>query len=312
MDRQTLEWDDSAYSLMIQCKRAQKQLSLRYHEAKNASSPSGAGQWLVDNFYILSREERETRTALKANPKGVARLAVLFFGELRRHPLGEQELRDLILMEDSRSRLTVEQLEQVALSLKVAYLLLAADAFGEEEREEWISRAVLGLQQLGGVDFAALEELGAVEETLWEDPAGIYPRMTVESRRQYCRTVAWIAKLQREKEETVARWAVNQARAGGVERTRHVGYPLRHQVQMEEARRRRGRLLLWGKGLLPLALSLAGGWWAKTGGLSRLYTFPCGRRAAPFCSALPWLASRRITSPGWSSHQGKPPGAPWW
>ena len=98
MDRQTLEWDDSAYSLMIQCKRAQKQLSLRYQEAKNASSPSGAGQWLVDNFYILSREERETRTALKANPKGVARLAVLFLGELRRHPLGEQELRDLILL----------------------------------------------------------------------------------------------------------------------------------------------------------------------------------------------------------------------
>ena len=247
MDRQTLEWDDSAYSLMIQCKRAQKQLSLRYHEAKNASSPSGAGQWLVDNFYILSREERETRTALKANPKGVARLAVLFFGELRRHPLGEQELRDLILMEDSRSRLTVEQLEQVALSLKVAYLLLAADAFGEEEREEWISRAVLGLQQLGGVDFAALEELGAATRSRWRSPAAGGGDSSCGGRAFF-------------------RWPSPWRAVGG----------------------------------------------QKTGGLSRLYTFPCGRRAAPFCSALPWLASRRITSPGWSSHQGKPPGAPWW
>ena len=278
MDRQTLEWDDSAYSLMIQCKRAQNSFPCGITRGENASSPAGLGSgwWII--FTSFPGEERETRTALKSQPQGGPGWLFSFLGTAP-PPLGRAELQDLILMEDSRSRLTVEQLEQVALSLKVAYLLaVAADAFGEEGGRGGFPGGPGPSSSWVGWTSPPWRNWARWEETLWEGPAGIYPRMTVESRRQYRRTRGLDRQAAKgKKEETSGPLGSEPSpcrRRGSAPAT--WGYPLRHQVRWRRPAAAGGETPPVGRGLLPLALSLAGGLVGKTGGLSRLPPSPVG------------------------------------
>jgi cyclic beta-1,2-glucan synthetase len=89
-----------------------------------------------------------------------------------------------------------------------------------------ISNSIGSLRVLGAMDWRDfVESLSLVEQTLLEDPGGVYGRMDFATRDHYRHAVEDIAKKGRLNEREVARKAVDfahAASAGG--RAAHVGY----------------------------------------------------------------------------------------
>ncbi|MBA4741469.1 MAG: cyclic beta 1-2 glucan synthetase [Azoarcus sp.] len=94
-----------------------------------------------------------------------------------------------------------------------------------------ISNSIGSLRALGAIDWRAfVESMSIVEQTLREDPGGVYGRMDFATRDRYRHATERIAKCGRLSEFEVAREAVKLARAGADgksdEREAHVGYYL--------------------------------------------------------------------------------------
>ena len=73
--------------------------------------------------------------------------------------------------------------------------------------------------------------MSVVEQTLREDPGGVYGKMDFATRDRYRHVVEKIAKSSRHSESEVARQAIQlaregAARKGGDDRTAHVGFYL--------------------------------------------------------------------------------------
>jgi cellobiose phosphorylase len=130
-----------------------------------------------------------------------------------------------------------------------------------------ISNSIGSLRILGATDWRQfVESMSAVEQTLREDPAGVYPGMDFATRDHYRRTVEIIARRSPLAEGEVARHAIQLAQAGtgtGDVRTRHVGFYLIDQglPQLERAARVSGSIMgaLRGpSGRFPLLVYLGG------------------------------------------------------
>ncbi len=90
-----------------------------------------------------------------------------------------------------------------------------------------ISNCIASLRVLGAVDWREfVETMSVVEQTLLEDPSGIYGRMDFVTRDRYRHATEGIAKKSILTEQEVARKAVELAGAGMDDRARHVGYYL--------------------------------------------------------------------------------------
>lgn len=94
-----------------------------------------------------------------------------------------------------------------------------------------ISNSIGSLRVLGAMDWRDfVESLSLVEQTLRDDPGGVYARMDFATRDRYRHATEEIAKKSALTEHDVARKAVDLARAGassaGDGRTAHVGYYL--------------------------------------------------------------------------------------
>ena len=119
----------------------------------------------------------------------------------------------------SESSLTIEQLVQSENQQQ------AADQLS-------ISNSIGSLRFLGAMDWRKfVETMSVVEQTLREDPAGVYGRMDFATRDQYRHVVEKIAKSSRLSENEVARVAVRLAgegedRASDDDRVKHVGFYL--------------------------------------------------------------------------------------
>jgi cyclic beta-1,2-glucan synthetase len=119
----------------------------------------------------------------------------------------------------SESGLTIEQLVQSENQQQ------AADQLS-------ISNSIGSLRFLGAMDWRKfVETMSLVEETLREDPCGVYGAMDFATRDQYRHVVERIAKSSRLTENEVARGAIRLAgegkrRADGDDRERHVGFYL--------------------------------------------------------------------------------------
>jgi cyclic beta-1,2-glucan synthetase len=113
-----------------------------------------------------------------------------------------------------------------------------------------ISNSIGSLRILGATDWRKfVESLSAVEQTLREDPAGVYRGMEFATRDRYRRTVEQIAKHSSLSESEVARQAVLLAQASTMNksadvRMRHVGFYLIDQglPQLERAAHMRGSI----------------------------------------------------------------------
>ena len=129
----------------------------------------------------------------------------------------------------SESSLTIEQLVQSENQQQ------AADQLS-------ISNSIGSLRFLGAMDWRKfVETMSVVEQTLCEDPAGVYGRMDFATRDQYRHVVEKIAKSSPLSENEVARIAIRLAgkgegRADGDDRENHVGFYLMDKglAQLEE------------------------------------------------------------------------------
>ena len=117
--------------------------------------------------------------------------------------------------------------------------LVKADARNQAVNQVSISNSIHSLRELGAIDWREfVESLSVVEQTLREDPSGVYPRMDFGSRDRYRQIVEETAKSSPLSEPEVARRAIHLARAaasqeGSPQRTAHVGYFLIDQGQAE-------------------------------------------------------------------------------
>ena len=159
----------------------------------------------------------------------------------------------------SESGLTIEQLVQSENQR------LAADQVS-------ISNSIGSLRVLGAIDWREfVETMSVVEQTLLEDPRGVYGRMDFATRDRYRHATEAIAKKGRSTEGEVARKAVELARArttidtgsGAADRSAHVGYYLVDEGLPELERAANVRLsgaeaLRRTAGRFPLSVYLGG------------------------------------------------------
>ena len=132
----------------------------------------------------------------------------------------------------SESGLTIEQLVQSENQQQ------AADQVS-------ISNSIGSLRFLGAMDWREfVETMSVVEQTLREDPGGVYGRMDFATRDRYRHVVEKIAKSSPLSESEVAREAIRLAQEGGGQeggddRTAHVGFYLIDEGLPQLERRRR-------------------------------------------------------------------------
>ena len=168
----------------------------------------------------------------------------------------------------AESGLTIEQLVQTENQMQ---------ASGQVS----ISNSIGSLRVLSAIDWREfVESMSVVEQTLREDPHGVYGRMDFATRDRYRHATERIAKKSGLAEEVVARNAVDLARAGTDARTgndepaAHVGYylidkglpalertagkrPSRFDAQRRTAEK--FPLLLYLGGIVLLTAAIAGG-----------------------------------------------------
>src|SRR5436190_1306079 len=212
-----------------------------------------AGEWLLDNFYLI---EEQIRTARRHLPKNYSRelprwahqmtevaekdpkslilviadmarsnppLVSSFVAEFARRLQGQSPALALPLtwveQQLSESGLTIEQLVQSENQQQ------AADQVS-------VSNTIGSLRFLGAMDWREfVETMSVVEQTLREDPGGVYGKIDFVTRDHYRHVVESIAKRSPLTEGEVARQAIQLAQeraagGGADDRAAHVGFYL--------------------------------------------------------------------------------------
>ncbi|SDW21631.1 glycoside hydrolase family 94 protein [Thiocapsa roseopersicina] len=206
-------------------------------------------------------------------------LSSAFVAELARRLQGQSSALALPLtwieQQLAESGLTIEQLVQVENRQQAADQVSIGNSIGS-------------LRFLGATDWREfVEAMSQVEQTLREDPGGIYGEMDFATRDRYRHVVEKVAKNSPLSEAEVALQAVALAREGavgnaGAERAAHVGFYLidrglprlerraRARLRTLESLQRRGRrfpLFLYPGAILLLTALFAGGLLAQSGSL---------------------------------------------
>ncbi|RPH98457.1 MAG: cyclic beta 1-2 glucan synthetase [Lysobacterales bacterium] len=209
-------------------------------------------------------------------------LSSAFVAELARRLQGQSSALALPLtwieQQLAESGLTIEQLVQLENQQQAADQLSIGNSIGS-------------LRFLGAMDWREfVETMSLVEQTLREDPGGIYARMDFATRDRYRHVVEKVAKKSPLSEAEVALQAVELAREGaaahnGAERSAHVGFylidrglpRLKGRAQacvytLESLKRRGGRLplLLYLGAILLLTALFTGGLLAQSDSLPGL------------------------------------------
>ena len=237
---------------------------LRLPDERRASSPTA--QWLLDNHFMIREQLRAARCELRGgNLKRLPRaagaakdaapevfhLAQELVAGLDRK-LDAATVRGFLDAYQGKSALTLAELWAVTPMLRLALLEKlsgiaartarlrpearpsaphgqgAASESGCETDRAAIASTIASLRALALMDWKEITELTSlVERVLERDPAGVYGRMTFESRDYYRDVVARLARRSTLSETQVAEMAIQSAEKSPPEETRrHVGYHL--------------------------------------------------------------------------------------
>ena len=182
-----------------------------------------AGYWAEQMTEIAAKDPKSLILALADMARSNPPLVSSFVAEFSRRLQGQGPALALPLtwieQRLSESGLTIEQL------VRSENQQLAADQVS-------MSNSIGSLRFLGAMDWREfVETMSIVEQTLFEDPGGVYSRMDFATRDRYRHAVEKAAKSSSRSESEVARQAIQlaregAARKGGDDRAAHVGFYL--------------------------------------------------------------------------------------
>jgi cellobiose phosphorylase len=191
--------------------------------AADRTNQNHAGYWADQLTETAERNPKNLILVIADMARSNQSMVSSFVAELTRRLQGQGPALALPLtwieQQLSGSNLTIEQLVQSENQQQ------AADQLS-------ISSSISSLRFLGAMDWRKfVETMSVVEQTLCEDPAGVYARMDFATRDQYRHVVEKIAKSSPLSENEVARAAIRLAggiegKADGDDRANHVGYYL--------------------------------------------------------------------------------------
>jgi len=193
-----------------------------------------AGEWLMDNRYLAEREGRsaaaelKNATGLPKNAKTGRAAAAEAAASLIRAGRGAVTEERLALFLDAYQEETVLSERELALFvpfLKAELVLFLAALFADKEADgEAAAAAFTSLRMLASLDAAdILEQVDRVERELRRDPAGLYALMDAETRADYRRELARLAKRAGLEPREAARAVLALAERGP---EKHVGHYL--------------------------------------------------------------------------------------
>ncbi len=276
-------------NLIQQLGQSLKELRRLYARAVQEDG-RGAFEWIRDNYYLLKRDGENTLRELKKSrfPKR-ARIAILCREAAMSGEKFEDSLRDQLAA--LSTPLSTCELEYAGLVMKAAFINLCAEG-GREESAAKTGAAVRGLRELPAFDGEGLiEAFSPMEKLLREDPAGVYCRMTDESRAFYRRRLRKLSRKTGMDEAELANKILDDARTAEDPRKRHVGYWLLEANGEAKTRAARGKAFLWLRALLPALLSVAVAFWLDSWWSVFLFFLPLYELLRPLLDffALLWV-----------------------
>jgi cyclic beta-1,2-glucan synthetase len=236
------------------------------HIADKELTVSYAGEWLLDNFYIVQQSLRQVIEDIPDRfYDKLPKLAAPPFENLPRiyviareialwsvNPFTLEEVKLFIHAYQKITALTMGELWALPAFLRLVNLenliwsvgqlieLQGADAVfqavlspNRPADETQVANAIINLRMLATQDWKAyFESVSRVEQVLRQDPVGIYPQMDFATRNRYRKVIELLAPNTGEDEERVAETAVRLAHQAAIQnhdsRTSngHVGYYL--------------------------------------------------------------------------------------
>ncbi|MBE6914601.1 MAG: hypothetical protein E7472_06715 [Ruminococcaceae bacterium] len=210
-------------------------LSLKW---SGISSMPGAVRWLLDNRYLLHREgaaaaaDLSNAQQLRCAPGGTV-LQLMCETLIRTGHFELTKERITLFLRGFQKTMILErdELNHLPAALCAAVITEAEKLYREihcgddsADPESDAARLFTALRTLGTTDLGKLiEQADIVEKTLRDDPAGIYPQMSDQSRSYYREQLARAARRFGIPEHTAAKKLLKLAEsASGVQR--HVGW----------------------------------------------------------------------------------------
>jgi cyclic beta-1,2-glucan synthetase len=234
--------------------------------AEHELTISYAGEWLLDNFYVVQQSLRQVIEDIPASfydelPKlvgspleGFPRIYAIAheIADWSVTPFTIEQVKTFINAYQETTPLTMGELWALPATLRAVNLENLIWAVGqligiEEARsifqgmnlpaqpadEARVANAIINLRMLATQDWKTyFEAVSRVEQVLRQDPAGVYPRMDFTTRNRYRQIIESLAPDTGQDEERVAQAAVNLAQRAAAHnhdpqhRAGHIGYYL--------------------------------------------------------------------------------------
>lgn len=267
------------------------QLSVAYKRICRHAAQDHCEEWLADNYYLLRKTADYALDALKhqeALPRE-GKLPRIWFFVL--DAMQGDTLPDLDVALQQESGFNTKEFQALELMCKCACIVKCAEGY-RQRNEQRMSLAVLTLRGLPEIDFEALlEKYSLTSRILKKDPAGIYPKMSRETRILYCKVCHEIAKKQNCEEREIAQKALMASQEVSHE-TSHIGEWLWEVSGRFAPKQGKGFLLFWLRILLPLISCILTGVVLKSWVVLFFY-FPFFQL---FRACLDWIFYRSITA----------------
>ncbi len=236
------------------------------HIAEQELTLSYAGEWLLDNFYVVRQSLRPVSEDIPARfydelPKlagspleGFPRIYAIAraIADWSVTPFTIEQVKTFINAYQESTPLTMGELWALPATLRavnlenliwtVGQLIGIADAGSifkgmnlqaQPADETRVANAIINLRMLSAQDWKTyFEEVSRVEQVLRQDPAGVYARMDFMTRNRYRQMIESLAPETGQDEERVARATVSLAEQAAAhnydpqDRTSHIGYYL--------------------------------------------------------------------------------------